>query len=84
MKTTCKCDECNGTGEIVTEVCISEWAPPTHHEKSADLENIVEDARRAKRDHAKLCELNPRAKESYDAQLSATLAKLDQEARELL
>lgn len=84
MKTTKKCDCCNGSGEITTDVCISEWTPPKHHENYDMLIAVVQDAVKAKSDYNKLCELNPRALPSYGLQLESTLAKLECEALELL
>lgn len=83
MKTTTPCNCCAGIGEVTESVCISEFLIPRRH---ANAELIVElkiDALKAKGDHRKLCGINPRAKESYDEQLAATLAKLNAEAEAL-
>lgn len=82
---TCKtCSECKGSGSIDEVVCISEWEPPDRHERYDELEQIIRDAQKAKSDHRRLCELNPRAKDSYDSQLSQTLNKLEDAAKEIL
>lgn len=78
------CDHCNGTGEIEEEICISNLKIPKKHKNQKELELIMEDAGKAIRDHEKLCELNPKAKDSYDRQLSETLKKLDLAADALL
>jgi len=84
MRTLIKCPECNGCGDLDVDVCISEWEPPARHEQVDDLKKIVGDAVKAKADHQRLCEMNPRAKESYDRQLGETLAKLEAEAKSIL
>lgn len=75
------CPECDGDGFV--KCCISDFTIPKHWESADELEEIKEDAERCIADHAKLLALNPRAKESYDRQLSETLAKLNKAALEL-
>ncbi len=84
MKVTHTCFECDGTGEIEGEIDLSEWLPPQKHSKKSELEALVADAVKAQSDYVKLCELNPRAKESYDRQLAETLEKLETSAKNLL
>ena len=84
MKITKTCPHCNGVGDIEQDVCISDWHVSATHKNADLLGAIVQDALKAKSDHAKLCSMNARAKDSYDAQLASTLEKLEAEALELL
>ncbi len=82
---TCKtCPGCNGQGYINEIVCISEGEPPTRHDRFDELCEVVRDAVKAKDDHKRLCEMNLRARESYDRQLTETLGKLETSAMEIL
>ena len=83
MTTTTTCNHCDGTGEITTPVCISEFMVPRRHKNAAEIVEIKLDAIKAKSDHRKLCEMNPRAEKSYDLQLIDTLAKLNAESEAL-
>ena len=84
MIITHTCDNCNGTGAIETDVCISEWTAPSPHDREDDIGRIITDAIRSKSDHRRLCEMNPRAVKSYDRQLAETLGKLEASAKSLL
>jgi len=84
MKIAHTCRECNGTGEIEDEVCISEYAIPEKHKSKDALAELKDDANRCISDHFKLVSMNPKAKESYDSQLNLTLAKLNQFAQDQL
>lgn len=83
--TACKqseaCVDCAGEGW--TEECISTWEVPKGHEHFDELTDIKADAIKCKADHAKLCQLNPRAIPSYDQQIAATLKKLNSMASNL-
>jgi hypothetical protein len=79
MKT--HCPECDGTGHV--DCCISEWTVPKSHKSSDALLELKEDAMKCIADHAKLVTMNPKAEESYDAQLRTTLAKLNKFAENL-
>lgn len=76
-----KCDQCNGKGE--TECSITEFEIPKGHENEGELADLKADAIRCIADHTKICELNPRAKESYDRQLDETLKSINDEAAKL-
>ena len=76
------CPDCDGSGEI--ECSISDWEVPKNHKNRDELLDIQSDAGKCQQDHAKLVQLNPRAKDSYDSQLAQTLEKLNEQAEELL
>ena len=57
---------------------------PEKHKHRDEMARIVIDHDKCHADHEKLCHLNPRAKESYDAQLTATAAKLTEQLKLLL
>ena len=76
------CPDCEGSGAI--ECDISDWKVLEKHDKRDELLALQDDAIRCQADHAKLVKLNPRAKESYDSQLSQTMKKLNLQAKELL
>ena len=85
MKQYTICPHCKGNGHIESEdVCISEYDAPNGHENFDMIQEIVDTARAAKSDHDRLCELNPRAAESYGRQLQTVLADLEAKATDLL
>ena len=63
--------------------CITDFTIPPSHKHFDELTTIQEDALACLRQHATLCSVNPRAKDSYDAQLAETLEKLNQHAENL-
>ena len=76
-----ECGVCDGTGYQFE--CISEYEIPEKHDRGEELADIKSDAIKCIADHEKLLNLNPRAKESYDAQLKETLEKLNSKAESL-
>jgi len=75
------CENCEGNGAL--EQCLTEFMIPADHRQKDQLAAMQADARLVKVDHSRLCAINPRAKESYDAQLAATLLRLNTEAQEI-
>jgi len=84
MKTTICCPNCKGSGQVDADVCISEYMPPVGHENEESLCKIADQAEQAVSDHGKLCLLNPKAKETYDAQLAKLLERFEADATALL
>jgi hypothetical protein len=78
---TVNCENCDGTGKL--EQCLTEFLIPADHRQKDQLAAMQADARMVKIDHSRLCLLNPRAKESYDSQLAATLLRLNNLAEEI-
>ena len=75
------CPECKGEGCV--DECISTFDIPKDWKKYDQLNAIQKDALNCRAQHAKLCSLNPKARESYDQQLADILKKLNAEASEL-
>jgi hypothetical protein len=75
------CPDCDESGDI--ERCVSIADFPKHWRNLDELEVIKADANACKTQHARLLELNPRAKESYDNQLAETLRDLNSKADKL-
>lgn len=87
----CECEECEGTGEIECPECEGQGTfegsiETIYLEKSVnnyeELSELQKDAKRVIRQAAQLKQMNPARAESYDAQLKATLAVINQEADE--
>ena len=76
------CPDCDGFGYLESDV--AGWTIPERHKNRDELLALQADADKCHTDHAKLCELNPRAKESYDAQLNAALGQINEQAKALL
>jgi len=76
------CPDCDGEGYISRD--FSEANIPEKHKHREALIALQGDANKCRVDHEKLCALNPRAKDSYDTQLSATLAKINEQVKALL
>lgn len=76
------CPDCDGEGSL--ECDIDGWNIPDRHKHKAELEGLQADYLKCLSDHEKLCALNPRAKASYDAQLSATIAKINDQVKSLI
>ena len=77
-----KCPDCDGDGTLATDV--QDLDIPEKHKNREALIALQGDANKCHVDHEKLCALNPRAKESYDNQLSETLAKINEQVKALL
>lgn len=75
------CPTCDENGDI--ERCVSIADFPKHWRNRDELEVLKADAIACKAQHAKLCDMNPRAKESYDRQLNETLKTLNHRANRL-
>ena len=76
------CPDCDGEGYISR--AFSESVIPEKHKNREELLKLQSDSDRCRAAHSKLMELNPRAKESYDNQLSETLAKINEQVKALL
>lgn len=76
------CPDCDGEGEI--ECSIHNWKVPEKHKNRDEVLRLHLDASKCQADYEKLVRLNPRAKHSYDKQLAATLAKIENEINALL
>ena len=76
-----ECGYCGGEGSV--EECISTIQIPKSWKAREEIERLQADARLCRSQHEKLVGMNPRSKESYDRQLSATLLKLEKEAEVL-
>jgi len=74
------CGECDN-GDVIR--CVSTAPIPKHWKHHDAIMEIQADAVKSKNDHKRLCEINPRAKESYDSQLGETLKKLNSMADSL-
>ena len=75
------CPECDGEGTLQD---IGDFKIPEKHKAREEMERVIADHDKCHADHDRLCHLNPRAKESYDAQLTATAAKLTEQLKTLL
>ena len=75
------CPECDGIGVITS---IGDFKVPDKHKRKAELEALQADYDKCHTDHEKLCMMNPRAKESYDTQLAATVAKITAAVQSIL
>ena len=76
------CPDCDGFGYLESDV--AGWIIPEKHKNRDELLALQADSARCQADHEKLIAINPRAKESYDAQLTATLAKINEQVKGLL
>jgi DnaJ-class molecular chaperone len=77
-----KCALCNGEGVI--DCHITDFQIPKNHKHKAELERLRDDADQCVSDYTKLVAMNPRAKESYDSQLTETIELLTTKAEKLL
>jgi len=76
------CTTCEGSGYISRD--FSEAHIPEKHKNRDALIALQGDTNKCRGDHARLLAINPRAKDSYDTQLSATLAKINEQVKALL
>lgn len=78
----CKdCPDCDGKG-VLQDLC--DLVIPEKHKHRDELEALLVDHDKCHADHEKLCHMNPRAKDSYDRQLAATIANLTEQVQALL
>ena len=76
-----ECPECNGEGTLQD---LGDFKIADKHKNREEMERIIADHDKCHSDHEKLCRLKPRAKESYDAKLAATVAKLTEALKALI
>lgn len=75
------CPQCEGAGTISS---LGDFVIPDRHKNTAAQELLMADFHKCIADHEKLCILNPRAKDSYDEQLAATVQQLTEQVKALL
>ena len=76
-----ECPACDGEGQLKD---LGDFKIPEKHKNREEMERIIMDHNKCHSAHEKLCHMNPRAKESYDGQLAATVEKLTEALKALL